>query len=104
MEHQTVIAPSAATRLTESGKTHVALPFHHTPLGYPRVPGKLWNPIIGSGPFVAGLVPTDMPLSDGAKFIMSALAQKGNFGFTVADLKIYMGFNKHGKLEPAPTG
>ncbi len=26
--------------LTEGGKSHVALPFHHTPLGYPRVPGN----------------------------------------------------------------
>lgn len=40
MEHRVTIPLSAITRLTEGGKSHVALPFHHTTLGYPRVPGN----------------------------------------------------------------
>lgn len=63
----------------------------------------LWDPVIGSGPFVGGLVPTDMPLSDGVKVLLCALAHKGNIGLGVADLSLYIGFDRHGKPEPAPA-
>ncbi|OBT79277.1 hypothetical protein VF21_01963 [Pseudogymnoascus sp. 05NY08] len=98
---ETIYQPAVEAYLTLTARATQALPFEMTPLGYPKIPGRTWDPVIGSGPFTLGAIPRDIPLADGVKALMTILAEHRTDGFTVNDLHLYMGFTKDGKLEPS---
>ncbi|KFX89021.1 hypothetical protein V490_07276 [Pseudogymnoascus sp. VKM F-3557] len=79
----------------------LALPFHMTVMGHPRVPGKVWDPAIGAGPFLVEYVPKDVPLSNAVKATLILLAEEDPT--LKASLKEYVGFGDDGRLEPEKT-
>ncbi|KFY94922.1 hypothetical protein V500_03010 [Pseudogymnoascus sp. VKM F-4518 (FW-2643)] len=45
-----------------------------------------------------------MPLSDGSKILICMVAEGAKNTFTAAELSLFVGFDKHGVLEPEPIG
>ncbi|KFY81035.1 hypothetical protein V499_00148 [Pseudogymnoascus sp. VKM F-103] len=54
MAPQVVNGPSLEAYLAQTARSTYALPFESTPMGYPKIIGRTWDPVIGSRPFTIG--------------------------------------------------
>lgn len=80
------------------------LTFNMTPARYPVSKRGVWDPVIGSGPFILDRIPDNIKLSHGVMTMLVLCAEKILYGMTTKDLGRYRGFYSNSNFDFGDNG